>query len=631
MFRIEARDVFGLIHPPADVHSLGILSFSRVLGDCGIRTLIADEGIGADLEALARGEGGANLKAWIANSSLSVLGFSYRLDPSDALRIFGTLKDFLSRERLTRIQGGKVRAVFFAGLPEACDEAERRFPELAGVFRGDETIQETLERLGVPENLVPQSLSPGLKYDSARLSFGEGLVRSREYLSVKPVDRSSSLRFGLRGEKVTDRIADGKAKGLPPLMRAHAGPYLADRKEAVRLFGDWARSLASGGLLDILSIGTSQLTQSNFGEDWEGKLNGGGVPLATAEEFAFLWQTCRPLFVRAYAGTKKVPELARMYEKTIDIAWHALSFWWFCRLDGRGPNDVLANLKEHFETIRYIASTGKPLEPNVPHHFAFRGADDLSYVVSGYVAAVAAKRLGIRDLILQTMLNTPKYTWGIQDLAKTRVLLCLVRSLESPDFRVHLQPRGGLDYFSPDLEKAKAQLAAVTALMDDIEPEDSSSPQVIHVVSYCEASRLADPPVIEESIRLTRWALSEYRRLKKEGFMEGMVRNPEISVREQSLYRDAVKLIKAAELLIPDTYSPFGLYAMLASGMFALPWLEFCRDEFKAAAIPTRIVSGGVAAVRLDGTPLRVEERIEAMASRLARIPRQGGKDVGSR
>jgi len=51
-----------------------------------------------------------------------------------------------------------------------------------------------------------------------------------------------------------------------------------------------------------------------------------------------------------------------------------------------------------------------------------------------------------------------------------------------------------------DLQKAKAQLAAVTALMDDIEPQDPNSPPIIHVVSYCEASHLADPAAVNESI-----------------------------------------------------------------------------------------------------------------------------------
>ncbi len=78
---------------------------------------------------------------------------------------------------------------------------------------------------------------------------------------------------------------------------------------------------------------------------------------------------------------------------------------------------------------------------------------------------------------------------GLQDLAKSRALLSLVKSLEDQSFRVLLQPRAGLDYFSADEERAKAQLAAVTALMDDIEPPRSEqSPPLIHVVGFRRAA-----------------------------------------------------------------------------------------------------------------------------------------------
>jgi len=88
-----------------------------------------------------------------------------------------------------------------------------------------------------------------------------------------------------------------------------------------------------------------------------------------------------------------------------------------------------------------------------------------------HLAAKLAKKMGIRTFVLQNMLNTPRQTWGLQDLAKSRSCwLSLVKSLEDEKFQVLLQPRAGLDYFSPDQDKAKAQLAAVTALMDDIDP-----------------------------------------------------------------------------------------------------------------------------------------------------------------
>lgn len=630
MFKIARGDVFGLIHPSVDVHTLGILSFSQILEQCGIPTLIAGEEPCGDLEALARGEGGTTLRAWIANRGITVLGFSYRLNPEDALRLFGVLEKFLKREKLMASQGGKVRALFFAGLPRACQEAQERHPGLAGVFKGDETPQETMEILGIPEEMMPVGVTQGARYDAARMKFGEALVESGEYKAVLPVDRSGSRNFGLRGDRATERIAHGSARGLPPLIRVHAGPYLADRKEAVSLFLEWVRRLARGGYLDVLSIGSSQLSQSSFGESWEGRNNGGGVPVATPEEYAEIWRAARPMLVRTYAGTKNVPALARMYERTMDIAWHALSFWWFNKMDGRGPNGVLENLAEHFEAMKFIASTGKPLEANVPHHFAFRGSDDLGFVVSGFVAAKAAKATGIRSFILQMMFNTPKYTWGIQDLAKARVLLRLARSLEGPDFKVYLQPRGGLDYFSPNPEKAKAQLAAVTAMMDDIEPGNEQSPQIIHVVSYSEAIELADPGVMEESIKITRHALAEYRRQKRQGLMEEMGGNADLAGREESLFQDALAMIKALESLFPDAYTPLGMYSMLKAGAFALPWLTSCKEEFPAADIPTRIMDGGMKAVGPDGKPLPVASRIEALRENAAVLRGKGGTHGGA-
>ena len=51
--------------------------------------------------------------------------------------------------------------------------------------------------------------------------------------------------------------------------------------------------------------------------------------------------------------------------------------------------------------------------------------------------------------------------------------------------------------------------------MDDIDPNNEMSPEIIHVVSYSEALFLATPDILNDSIRITRTALNEYRRLKK--------------------------------------------------------------------------------------------------------------------
>ena len=94
-------------------------------------------------------------------------------------------------------------------------------------------------------------------------------------MSIKPVDRYSSKNFGSKKERLVDRIKHGKEKNLPPLIRAHSGLYQQNREEAVNQFVGWSRQLAKSGLLDVLSIGTSQLTQEKFGGNWNGLPNGG--------------------------------------------------------------------------------------------------------------------------------------------------------------------------------------------------------------------------------------------------------------------------------------------------------------------------------------------------------------------
>lgn len=149
--------------------------------------------------------------------------------------------------------------------------------------------------------------------------------------------------------------------------------------------------MSSAGLLDIVSVGSSQLSQSDFGTDWGDRPNGGGVPINSEKDLRDIWQAARPMLVRTYSATRNVPQMAEVYERTINIAWHALSLWWFNKIDGRGPNNVFENLKQHFDALKVIAQHGKPFEPNIPHHFSFRGGDDYTYVLSAYLAALIAK------------------------------------------------------------------------------------------------------------------------------------------------------------------------------------------------------------------------------------------------
>ena len=615
----STSDCLGIVKPGVDAHTLGVTSIAELLEECGSTVAIAPDEV---CRAANRPEGDAEsgtIERWIRDRRVTRLGFSYRLNPEEGVDLFVRLARQLERRRLFADQGGLIESLYFAGLPEACRLARDRVPRIAACFDGEETPAETLARLGIRQSMLPQETGKALAYDRDRMSFGEEIVRRGDYLGLRPPDRSGYPGYGRASDSLVARLEHAARTGSLPLTRAHMGPYLPDREEAVRRFLQWTRDLAASGHLDVLSIGTSQLTQARFGEPWGDEPNGGGVPLAAAAEFADAWSAARPMLVRSYAGSKNVAALARMLDETIHNAWHALSLWWFCRIDNRGPYTLRENLAEQFAALRHVASAGKPYEPNVPHHFAFRGADDATYVVSGWLAARAAKELGVRTLVAQAMLNTPKHTWGVQDLAKARALLALLRELEDRDFRVILQPRAGLDYFSADPAKAKAQLAAVTALMDDIEPADPSSPSIVHVVSWSEAVRFADPPVIAESVQITRHALAEHRLLRARGMLDDMGADPEVQARTRELLAESRAIIQAIETSVADPWTAAGLYRVFAAGFLPVPYLWECRDELEpAVAWRTRSIRGSVRLVDDRGVPLPVAERIARARSALA-------------
>ncbi len=610
-FAAKPGDVYGLVHPFVDAHTLGVSSVAGVIEDCGYQAAIAGEDVCRAAETPQSPQAMALFESWLREHRITHLGFSYRLDPRSGEDAFDRLIQSLRKRGLLEESGGPVRGLFFAGLPAACDLVERRHGGRVGLFRGDESLLETAEILGLPSERLPHEMQDEAKYDDFRLDFGRSLVRRGAPDEVRPVGPCDYPGFGTRKDTLIARVRHYRERGLGPLMRAHVGPYQPDRVRAVEEFVSWSKRLAQSGYLDVLSIGTSQLTQSDFGADWSGRANGGGVPINSEAEYRMVYEASRPMLVRTYAGTRNVPHLARIHEEAINIAWHALSFWWFCKVDGRGPNPLRQNLEEHVETLRVIAVAGKPFEPNIPHHFAFRGADDVSYVVSSVLAARTAKRQGVPCLVLQAMLNTPRSTWGIADLAKVRTLLSLVRELEDDRFHVLFQPRAGLDYFSTDLEKARAQLAAVTALMDDVEPGNDASPDVIHVVSYSEASHLADPDVVDESVRITRAALENYRKLRRNGDAPDMQRHAAVLARTKELTANVRRTLAAIERAIPDPYSPEGLYRVFWAGFLPVPHLWECRDEFRHAVNwNTRVIQGAVRVTDEDGSPMPIEKRI---------------------
>jgi hypothetical protein len=188
----------------------------------------------------------------------------------------------------------------------------------------------------------------------------------------------------------------------------------------------------------------------------------------------------------------------------------------------------------------------------------------------------------------------------------------LVRGLEDGNFRVIYQPRAGLDYFSPDLEKAKSQLAAVTALMDDVEPEKEESPEIIHVVSYSEAQFLANPEVVNESVRIAKAALKHYPEFRNKNFIPDIIQSQELSEACDELWEDSKALVEDMERNVENLYTSEGLFRVFKMGYFPVPYLWEGREEFsRAVKWTTRIIDGGVHLVDEQGKEMSIRNRLE--------------------
>lgn len=612
------KDIFGFLKPLVDVHTMGVYTIINLLKDCGYTVHFANDNVNKALENIQGINNYGLVKKWIIDNGITRLGFSYRLDPNEGCDYFMSLLSILESDNMFSAKGGPLTEISFAGLPDTCGLVKGKTNGRVLVFPGNESPIESLLKYRVPDELLPKSIINNSEYDSMIWDFARQIVQSERYKLEIPQDHYGYSNCGTDKDSYLERMNYAKGRMSLPIIRTHSGPYNSNRLEALKEYNSWCEDLAKSKLLDVLSIGSSQLTQSNFGENWDGLANGGGVPVNSEIEYKIIKEKASPMLVRTYSGTKNVPGLARVHERALNISWHALSFWWFNKLDGRGENSLLDNLKEHFEAIKYIATTGKPVEPNVPHHFSFRGGDDVTYIITGFLAAKACKKLGVKHLILQNMLNTPKYTWGVQDLAKGRAMLKLVRELEDESFSISLQSRAGLDYFAPNLEDAKVQLAAVTCIMDDIEPENENSPEIIHVVNYSEAVRLATPPIIKESIQITLNALHEYRLARKTGKVPNMKYDEDVKNRFEELYYEAKSAITLLEKNIPNLYTPEGFALIFEEGFLPVPYLMDQENMYpKARKYPTALKNGGIRVIDSEGKVINTVERYRSIIERL--------------
>lgn len=607
--------IFGYVKPHVDAHTLGVASMVGLLRESGYETHICPIEVSKAVEDVNNPKNFILIKEWILQKKINSIGFSYRLDPNDAFDMFSKLISLMDSDN--ELKNHKIQQITFAGLPKSCELVKKKFGCRFNLFVGDESPIDSLKMHGVPSNRMPKWLLDQSSYDSDRWEFSRRLIEEQGIEDFPALQNFTYPSFKTKKDTILERVTALQNKKINlPLLRAHVGPYSENRVEALDKFQNWLKELDGAGHLDIVSVGASQLTQEMFGRNWDGIQNGGGVPVNSEKEFEDIRSAAGGMLVRSYSATNNIPSYAAMLERTINTAWHALSFWWFNLADGRGPLSVYETLTQHINALRVIAKNNKPFEPNISHHFSFRGSDDLSGIVATFLAVKIAKKIGIKTIILQMMLNTPKMISGIGDIAKFKVLLSLVEELKDDQFKIISQPRAGLSYFSPDLNKAKIQLGSVSMLMTDL--LERKSPEIIHVVSYSEAVELATPPIINKSAQITRRSIDSYLSDKEALDIFSPSAMAMVANMHNQLFFQAKAMINHMERNFVNLYTPEGCYNIYKAGYFPVPQLWHCRDEFRfATKWKTRIFEGQMLISDTDNKPMSIDKRLSIIESNI--------------
>ena len=192
-----------------------------------------------------------------------------------------------------------------------------------------------------------------------------------------------------------------------PILRHHIGlPSVEETVAAIE-------KVAESKVLDVISVAPDQNAQEYFFEQdkMDRRLDGaGGVPLRTREDFEALYAASRrgnyPI-LRCYSGTKNLIPFAQLLNETIKNAWCAVPLFWYSVLDRRGPRPVEEAIRENQQVMRWHGERNIPVEVNESHHWSLRYAHDTIGVVTAYLAAYNAKKMGVKDYVAHTCLTFP--------------------------------------------------------------------------------------------------------------------------------------------------------------------------------------------------------------------------------
>ncbi len=502
----------------------------------------------------------------------SIVCISYRLTASS---LESVLKDFFEKMRDEKLLENKI--FYFGGTPE-CIEVAKEYSYFDYFFQGEEAL-----------SVINETLF--LNYDTGN---GSNIVYERVLFSEQTKTKSF------------DAIRDiFKGGNYQPMIRHHFGlPSLEMTREGIQ-------KIAESKLVDIISIATDQNAQEYFfdQENMDRRLDGaGGVPVRSKDDLFQLYDASQcgnyPR-LRTYSGTKNLLQWADLSVETLQNVWGTIPLFWYSKLDGRSKRPLAQSIKENMDVIKWYANRDIPVEINDPHHWSLRDGSDVTAVVDAYLIAYNAKKLGVKKYVAQFMFNTPRQTSGKMDLAKMMAKSELISELEDENFIVLKQVRAGLTHFSIDLDIAKGQLAASTMLQMALKP------QIVHVVSYSEASHAATPENVIESCKIVKGVL-------KNSLIDfpNLALDPRVIERKEYLKKEAKKAFNIISNIYNNQNSdpltdPKILADIVQKGILDAPHLRGNSEAL--GRVKTMCIDGGFDIIDSDGKQIDFSNYISGL------------------
>lgn len=507
--------------------------------------------------------------------------------------------------------------VEFLGAAVKVDEliaaVRAKKPDYVGVsYRlTPEPLREVLKEL--KEKIEAYGLDREIKWifggnePTARVAEESGIF-TKVFNGLEDIDDVIGFLKGYRSSSAEenypqDLISRIESKYPYPILRHHLGlPSLEDTIRAIE-------KVAEAKVLDVISIAPDQNAQEYFFEQhkMDRRLDGaGGVPVRKKEDFVAMYNASRrgnyPL-LRCYSGTTHLIEFAELLQETIKNAWCAVPLCWYSVLDKRGPRPLREAIRENQQVMKWHGERGIPVEVNESHHWSLRDAHDTIGVVTAFLAAYNAKKMGVKHYIAQYMFNVPPSLSPRMDLAKMLAKIELIESLQDENFKVYRQARAGLASFPGDLSQAKGQLASSAYLAMAIKPH------IYHVVGFCEAHHAATAEDIIESCKIVRGVI-------RNAFLglPDMVNDPVVQQRKKELIEEAKVTLEAIKQLNPHVEDPWTDADTLAKaielGILDAPHLK--GNPAACGKLVTRLVNGALYAYDPEENRILTEkERIE--------------------